>query len=81
MIEIEFGGGDDPRVWYNGEELTSRCVSFEILPMRKARIHMYALPYQSELRANHIGCVGHLRREVIEDTYLWWVEEKADAEA
>ena len=42
--------------------------------MRKARISMYAQPYQSELRANHIGCVGHLRREVIEDTYDWYVE-------
>ena len=78
MIEVEMGenrhGQHDPRVWYNGEELTDRVVSLELLPMRQARIHMYSQPYKVDKASNHIGCVGHLRREVIEDTYHWWAE-------
>jgi len=80
MIEVEFGGGFDPRVWYNGKELTDRCVSLEILPMRRARLTMYVQPYQQEKNPKHVGCVGHgLLREVIEDTYNWWVEGETDA--
>lgn len=77
MIEVEFSGGNDPRVWYNGEELTERCVSLEILPLRKARIHMFAQPYKVEKTFNHVGCAGHLRREEIEDTYRVWRKDNA----
>lgn len=76
MIEVEFGGGKDPRVWYNGEELTQRCVSLEILPGRKARIIMHVQPFEFEKYSNHIGCIGHLRKEVIQDAYDWRVIER-----
>jgi len=67
-IEVGFKEDQDPMLWVNGENVTSRCHSLELLPGRCARARLFIKPFV-------VTAAGSLLREVVEGPYVWRIHE------